>query len=118
LKAGFGMDWRNTEIAMLLGLVAIDLDDDKLAERALSGLTASSSRDGGADATLQAGAFYRLALMAQAKGDRGKAKRMASRALGIDANHLHARALLDQLEPSGGSPANRSGPRPAVTPRS
>ncbi|HEY5146921.1 MAG TPA: tetratricopeptide repeat protein, partial [Polyangiaceae bacterium] len=118
LKAGFGMDWRNTEIAMLLGLVAIDLDDDKLAERALSGLTASSSRDAAADAALQAGAFYRLALMAQAKGDRGKAKRMASRALGIDASHLHARALLDQLEPSGGSPANRSGPRPAVTPRS
>ena len=37
LKAGFSLDWRNAEIAMLLGLVAIDLDDEKLAERALSG---------------------------------------------------------------------------------
>jgi lipopolysaccharide biosynthesis regulator YciM len=120
LKAGFGMDWRNAEIAMLLGLVAIDLDDDKLAERALSGLTVSVSREGshGPDAALQVNAFYRLALMAHAKGDRGKAKRMASRALGIDGAHLPTRALLDQLEPPGGSPANRSGPRPAVTPRS
>jgi Flp pilus assembly protein TadD/DNA-binding SARP family transcriptional activator len=120
LKAGFGMDWRNAEIAMLLGLVAIDLDDDKLAERALSGLTVSSAHDGrnGADAALQTNAFYRLALMAQAKGDRGKAKRMATRALGIDGNHAPTRTLLDQLDPSGGSPANRSGPRPAVTPRS
>ncbi|HEX3770104.1 MAG TPA: tetratricopeptide repeat protein [Polyangiaceae bacterium] len=119
LKAGFAMDWKNAEIAMLLGLLAIDLDDDKLAERALTGISAAALRDGttGADAAMHANAFYRLALMAQAKGDRGKAKRMASRALGIDGAHPPTRVLLDQLEP-GGSPANRSGPRPAVTPRS
>jgi golgin subfamily B member 1 len=121
LKAGFSMDWRNAEIAMLLGLVAIDLDDERLAERALSGLTTTPARDasgGNADATLQAGAFYRLALMAQGKGDRGKARRMATRAIGVEPGHAAARALLDQIEPAGGSPANRSGPRPAVTPRS
>ncbi len=121
LKAGFSLDWRNAEIAMLLGLVAIDLDDEKLAERALSGLTTTPARDasgGNADATLQAGAFYRLALMAQGKGDRGKARRMATRAIGVEPGHAAARALLDQIEPPGGSPANRSGPRPAVTPRS
>ncbi|HTB76873.1 MAG TPA: tetratricopeptide repeat protein [Polyangiaceae bacterium] len=121
LKAGFSLDWRNAEIAMLLGLVAIDLDDEKLAERALSGLTTTPARDasgGNADATLQAGAFYRLALMAQGKGDRGKARRMATRAIGVEPGHAAARALLDQIEPPGGSPANRSGPRPAITPRS
>jgi tetratricopeptide (TPR) repeat protein len=121
LKAGFSLDWRNAEIAMLLGLVAIDLDDERLAERALSGLTNTPARDsagGNADATLQAGAFYRLALMAQGKGDRGKARRMATRAIGVEPGHAAARALLDQIEPAGGSPANRSGPRPAVTPRS
>ncbi len=120
LKAGFSLDWRNAEIAMLLGLVAIDLDDEKLAERALSGLTTTPARDaasGSPDASLQAGAFYRLALMAQGKGDRGKARRMATRAIGIEPGHAAARALLDQIEP-GGSPANRSGPRPAITPRS
>ncbi len=121
LKAGFSLDWRNAEIAMLLGLVAIDLDDERLAERALSGLTTTPARDASganADATLQAGAFYRLALMAQGKGDRGKARRMATRAIGVEPGHAGARALLDQIEPPGGSPANRSGPRPAVTPRS
>ena len=121
LKAGFSLDWRNAEIAMLLGLVAIDLDDERLAERALSGLTTTPARDAAganADATLQAGAFYRLALMAQGKGDRGKARRMATRAIGVEPGHAAARALLDQIEPAGGSPANRSGPRPAVTPRS
>ena len=121
LKAGFSLDWRNAEIAMLLGLVAIDLDDERLAERALSGLTTTPARDAAganADAALQAGAFYRLALMAQGKGDRGKARRMATRAIGVEPGHAAARALLDQIEPAGGSPANRSGPRPAVTPRS
>ncbi len=121
LKAGFSLDWRNAEIAMLLGLVAIDLDDEKLAERALSGLTSTPARDASGaspDASLQAGAFYRLALMAQGKGDRGKARRMATRAVGIEPGHAAARALLDQIEPTGGSSANRSGPRPAITPRS
>jgi hypothetical protein len=66
---------------------------------------------------MHANAFYRLALVAQARGDRSKAKRMASRAIGIDGTHAPTRVLLDQLEP-GGSPANRSGPRPAVSPRS
>ena len=106
---------------MLLGLVAIDLDDEKLAERALSGLSTTPARDASGanpDATLQAGAFYRLALMAQAKGDRGKARRMATRAIGVEPAHAAARALLEQIEPAGGSPANRSGPRPAITPRS
>jgi hypothetical protein len=120
LKVGFSIDWRNAEIAMLLGLVAIDLDDERLAERALSGLTTTPARDAAganADAALQAGAFYRLALMAQGKGDRGKARRMATRAIGVEPGHAAARALLDQIEPAGGSPANRSGPRPAVTPR-
>jgi hypothetical protein len=120
LKAGFNLDWRNTELAMLLGLVAIDLDDEKLAERALSGLPATPARDaqgGSVDATLQASAFYRLALMAQARGDRGKARRMATRAVAVDPAHPAARALLEQIEPPGGSPANRSGPRPAINPR-
>jgi tetratricopeptide (TPR) repeat protein len=35
LKAGFAIDLRNGEMAMLLGLLAIDLGDEKTAERAL-----------------------------------------------------------------------------------
>jgi tetratricopeptide (TPR) repeat protein len=35
LKAGFAIDFRNGELAMLLGLLALDLGDEKTAERAL-----------------------------------------------------------------------------------
>ena len=118
LKAGFAMDWRNPELSLLLGLVAIDLDDEKLAERALVGLT--TSRDAGATAnlSLQANGFYRLALLAHARGDRSKTRRMAGRAITLEPEHAATRALLEQVEPAGGSSANRSGPRPALTPRS
>jgi DNA-binding SARP family transcriptional activator len=119
LKAGFNMDWRNAEIAMLLGLVAIDLDEEKLAERALSGLTAMPARreplGEGADPTAQASAFFHLASMAYVKGDRSKARRLAGKAVGVEAGHVAARALLDQLEAPGGSSGNRGAPR-AVTP--
>ena len=114
LKAGFNLDWRNAEIAMLLGLVAIDLDDERLAERALSGLTTmparrrrGRSRRRGA----QASAFFHLASMAYGKGDRGKARRIAGKAIGVEAGHVAARALLDQIEPPGGSPGLRGAAR-------
>ncbi len=120
LKAGFNMDWRNAEIAMLLGLVAIDLDEEKLAERALSGLTAMPSRrersGEGADPTAQANAFYQLAVIAYAKGDRAKARRLAGKSVGVEAAYAPARALLEELEPPSGRPGPRSTPRVAVTP--
>ncbi len=122
LKAGFSVDWRNPDLSLLLGLVAIDVDDDRTAERALSGLPSTPHRETpvppppGSDVALQANAFYRLALIGHAKGDRAKARRLATRAIGLDPEHAGARALLDPLE--GGSSASRSGPRPAVTPRS
>jgi tetratricopeptide (TPR) repeat protein len=120
LKVGFSMDWRNGEMAMLLGLVAIDLDEEKVAERALSGLTAMPTRRDasgeGADPAAQASAFYQLAVLAHFKGDRGKARRLASKAIGIDAGHAKAKALLEHIEPLAGSSATRSGPRAAITP--
>ena len=118
LKSGFNMDWRNPELALLLGLVAIDLDDEKLAERALVGLTTSRDATPATDVALQANGFYRLALLAHARGDRGKARRMAGRAVALEPEHAATRALLEQIEPGGGSSANRSGVRPALTPRS
>jgi hypothetical protein len=120
LKAGFNMDWRNAEIAMLLGLVAIDLDEEKLAERALSGLTAMPARreplGEGADPAAQASAFFHLASMAYVKGDRSKARRLAGKAVGVEAGHVAARALLDQLEVPGGASGLRGARRAAVTP--
>ena len=120
LKAGFNMDWRNAEIAMLVGLVAVDLDEEKLAERALSGLTAMPSRrepgGEGADPAAQASAFYHLASMAYAKGDRSKARRLASKAIGVEAGHAAARALLEQLESSAGTSGVRAASRATATP--
>ena len=120
LKAGFNMDWRNAEIAMLLGLVAIDLDEEKLAERALSGLTAMPARRDpsgeGADPKAQANAFYHLASMAYTKGDRSKARRLAGKALGIEAGHSPALGLLERLEPSAGTSGVRAASRATATP--
>ncbi len=120
LKAGFNMDWRNAEIAMTLGLVAIDLDEEKLAERALSGLTAMPARRDptgeGADPKAQAIAFYHLASMAYTKGDRSKARRLAGKALGIEAGHPPALGLLERLEPSAGTSGVRAASRATATP--
>jgi len=105
-----GIDRRSEEIALLLGLVALDLGDEKTAERALTAITTMPPRKdggGGADAATKALAFYHLAAIAYAKGDAGRAKRLAWRAVDAgDPAHSAARALLDRLEvhaPAAGS---------------
>jgi Flp pilus assembly protein TadD len=106
------IDRRSDEIALLLALVALDLGDEKTAERALIAITTMPPRKdggGGADAATKALAFYHLASLAYAKGDAGKAKRLAGRAVGAgDPAHTAARALLERLEahpPAAGSHA-------------
>ncbi len=102
LEYAFGVDRRNDEAAMLLGLVAIDLEDEKTAERALSAITTMPSRKDaasiGPDATTKAIAFYHLATLAYSKGDVGKARRLATKAVGGDPGLGAARALLDRLD--------------------
>jgi tetratricopeptide (TPR) repeat protein len=96
LKAGFAIDLRHAELAMLLGLVAIDLDDGKTAERALLAVaTLPPKHEGGAD---RASAYYHLASMAHAKGDVVKARAWVGKAVTLDATHEGARALLERLE--------------------
>jgi tetratricopeptide (TPR) repeat protein len=103
LESGFGSDWRTGDIAMLLGLVALDLGEDKTAERAFSAVTALPPRRGasggaGADAASKATAYYHLAAIAMGKGDLEKARRMAGKALGGEPGNLAARALLESLD--------------------
>jgi len=97
LKAAFNIDRRNGEVATLLGLVALDLDDEKTAERALSTVTLlplqEHASDEGVDYETQATAFYHLASMAHAKGDLTKARRMASKASALDPTHEPAKLL-------------------------
>jgi thioredoxin-like negative regulator of GroEL len=83
LKAGFATDWRTGEIAMLLGLVAMDLDDDKTAERALIAVTTMPQRKDAQDAAAKAIAFEHLAAIATARGDTAKAKLLITKAAGL-----------------------------------
>jgi tetratricopeptide (TPR) repeat protein len=101
LDFGFAVDWRVGDLAMLLGLVALDLGEDKVAVRAFSAVTTLPPRKeatgGGADASTKAVAFYHLASIAVAQGDLTRARRLVSKAVGGDPAHGPARALYDTL---------------------
>lgn len=103
LKAGFAADWKTGDIAMQLGLVSIDLDDDKTAERALLAVTTMPTRKDHGDGGVKATAFYQLAALAYAKGDVAKAKLLATKATGGDPSHDAARGLLERLNAEAAS---------------
>ncbi len=104
LETAFAIDWRTEDLAMLLGLVAVDLADERAAERAFSAVTTLPPRKGaagpGADAATKAVAYHHLASLALSRGDLAKARRLAAKALSADAGHAGARALLERIEPS------------------
>ena len=101
LDFGFAVDWRVGDLAMLLGLVALDLGEDKVAVRAFSAVTTLPPKKepagGGADASAKSVAFYHLASIAAAPGDITRARRLVSKAVGGDPAHGPARALYDTL---------------------
>jgi tetratricopeptide (TPR) repeat protein len=99
LKAGFAIESQRGELAMLVGLVALDVGDEKTAERAFLAVAMSAPRkDGsGASASDKVEASYRLAAMAYESGDYAKARRLASKAAGDDPAHRGAHALLEKL---------------------
>jgi tetratricopeptide (TPR) repeat protein len=97
LREAFASDWRTGDVALLLGLVSIDLGDEKTAERALTAVTTLPVHDGHAKAAYnKATGFYHLAAMALAKGDFVKAKLLAAKAIEVG-DHPDARRLLKQL---------------------
>ncbi|MGH7438817.1 MAG: tetratricopeptide repeat protein, partial [Polyangiaceae bacterium] len=112
LKAAHAIDARNPEGSMLLALVAIDLDDDRTAERALFTVTGSPPKTD-ADRRAQASAFYHLAAMALAKGDGPKARRLAGKAISMEPGHPLAQALLEKLDSSGSGVVARSSVAPS-----
>jgi tetratricopeptide (TPR) repeat protein len=97
----FDNDPQNAELAMELGSFALDLGDVDTAGRALRAVTllrtAPSSAHEGATAATKALAYHRLALIANAQGDRRKARFMVEKALAEDPSLAEARALLDTL---------------------
>jgi hypothetical protein len=112
LKTAYGIDARNPEGSMLLALVAIDLDDERTAERALFTVTGSPPKTE-ADRRAQATAFYHLATMAHSKGDGPKARRLAGKALSMEPGHPHAQALLEKLDSGGSGVVARSSVAPS-----
>ncbi len=101
LDFGFAVDWRVGDIAILLGLVAFDLGEEKIAVRAFSAVTTLPPRKDpaspGVEASTKSVAFYHLASIAVAQGDLARARRLATKAIGGDPGHGPARALYDRL---------------------
>jgi tetratricopeptide (TPR) repeat protein len=94
LKSAFSAEPQDGEIALTLGLLSIDLDDRQTAERALTAVTKMKSR---VDPSSRAHAFYHLARMAYAKGEKAKARLLATKA--AEGEHKVARKLLEKLAP-------------------
>jgi predicted negative regulator of RcsB-dependent stress response len=102
LKAGFAIDLHCAELALLLGLVALDLGEDRTAARAfLAVAMAAARKEGtstGATPADRVAAFYHLGGMARAEGDLAKARRWVTKAASDDPGHAGARALLAELD--------------------
>jgi tetratricopeptide (TPR) repeat protein len=94
LNQSFNANPKHDEAGLLLGLVAIDLDDERTALRALRTVTATRST---LEPVEKAVAFYHLARIARGKGDLRRAKQMATSAVAQNADHAQAKALLEAL---------------------
>jgi tetratricopeptide (TPR) repeat protein len=91
LKAAFVADARHGEIALLLGLLSLDLEDEKTAERALTAVSKMTSR---VEPVQKGLALFHLARMAHAKGDVAKARLLATKALENDPAQQGVKRLL------------------------
>jgi len=92
------------QVAFLLGLIAIDLDQLEVAGAALRSFVAtrghvvdSSMLD---EPTPVSRAYFHLASIERIRGDEGAARRMASRALEESRHNRDAQRLLEELCPS------------------
>ena len=101
LTRSFEGDPQNAALAMELGELAIELEDLELASRAYRGATlmklAPTGSTEGVPLIARAHAYYQLARIAVAQGDRRKARLMIDKAVADDATHEGARYLLEQL---------------------
>ncbi len=98
------LERRNGEVALTLGMLALDLDDEKTAGRALRSVTAMKDRTGtsldahGARSSERSKAYFLLGNLARKKGDTSAARRMAQKAMGEDPDNPDARLLLEALQ--------------------
>ena len=111
LKAGYAIDRKNGELCYLLGLVALDLEDEKTADKGLHSVTMLSPKEDTGDPPIgreiKAISFYHLALLAHAKNDLSRVRRFLTKAVAEDPNNSAARALLDEVGSSSSLAATR-----------
>jgi tetratricopeptide (TPR) repeat protein len=104
LAKAFELDMRNGELAMMLGHLALDVEDVETASKAFRSVTMMRLKQPGttegASAESRAVAYYHLSRLAQAQGDVRKARLMASKAVSENPGHADAQALLKELRVS------------------
>jgi tetratricopeptide (TPR) repeat protein len=101
LVKAFELDPKNGELAMRLGQLAVEIDEDDVAQRAFRAVSImkappAGSTDG-APPEAKADANYYLAVLARKSGDPRKAKLLLAKALAENAEHAGARQLLAEL---------------------
>jgi tetratricopeptide (TPR) repeat protein len=101
LSKAFELDPKNGELAMRLGQLAVEIDEDELAQRAFRAVSimkppAPGSTDG-AQPEAKADANYFLAVLARKAGDPRKAKVLVAKALAEKSDHPGARQLQAEL---------------------
>lgn len=95
------LERRNGEVSLLLGMLALDLDDEKTAGRALRAVTAMKARTAtsqGAHPSEKSKAYYLLGFVARQKGDTNAARRMVQKAVTEDPENSDAQSLLEALQ--------------------
>lgn len=102
LSKAFEMDSKNARLAMLLGRLALDIEENEVAQRAFRAITimrtAEPDDPDGARPENKADANYYLAVLAQKQGDVRKAKVLATKALAESPGHEAARKLVTELD--------------------
>ncbi|MBK8259464.1 MAG: hypothetical protein IPK82_43260 [Polyangiaceae bacterium] len=97
----FDNDPQNADLAMDLGHFALELNDAETAGRAFRAVTLLRTMPAGtgegAPSSVKALAYHKLAVIANAQGDRRKARFMVEKALAEDPQLAEARSLMDSL---------------------
>ncbi|MEZ4226180.1 MAG: tetratricopeptide repeat protein [Polyangiaceae bacterium] len=104
LTRAFEMDMKNPIVALELGQLALDLDDQETAGRAYRAVTVLRPSDDGqlvVTPEQRAHAQYQLALMAHNQGDLRRARVLVSKALSEDPAHGPAQELKAALDAAG-----------------
>ena len=102
LAAAHELNRFDARTALTLGMVATDLDEYKVAEKAFRAVTLMKNKEGGArdgaTAEDKSTAFYHLGKIAQINGKMSQARMMVGKALAEKPENQRAKDLMEQLD--------------------